>query len=828
MSFTNEYTVTKKAGKQISYTDEMKQELYMSSQDPVYFMENFVYIQTKGGEALFKPYEYQKEMIRCFHNYENNVILTGRQLGKALELDTPILSKDGWTTIGELSVGDVIYGADGKETNITFITETMYNKVMYDVEFDNGEVIKACEDHLWTVSTSQWQHYNQKNKTLSTKEIKLLLDTGNSSDTLTRPFVEITKILEFKNKNLDIDPYILGLWLVDVDSKNLIKDNGINKYNLKNNKHIPSDYIYNSVDVRLELLRGLLKKNSYKGKNEQLEFHNTNKQLVDDVRLILSSLGIKSIIKNNDEMYIVEFSSTEYDELKILNKIESKIYNPDNKRLYIKSITPVESVPCRCLQVDNDDHLFLAGKTLIPTHNTTVAAAYILWYAMFHPNQTVLLLGNVQSAALETMFRIRYAYEACPDHIRDGIIEYNKLSIRFENNSRIIASATSPTAARGKSVNLLYLDEFAFVSENIQEEFWSAVAPTLSSTKGRCIITSTPNTEYDIFANLWFGSQNFDGENGEDLTSTGVGLNGFHGTKVTWDKHPDRDEQWAIKEEYRVGKSKFLREHNCEFLTYQETLINSITLSTLQKNIQDPIETIKLPSGSEIKWYKQIEFGKSYLVALDPAGGTGGNDAAILVYEVPTNKLVAEWTDNTTIIPDQIRLMNKLLKEIAYRMQSTGMINIDENLYWTFESNSIGETAVLSISQMGIENFPGRLINEPKRTRVGRIRRGLTTSKSTKKTACFHLQKLIETERLEVPSKKILGQLNNFIKFGMEEGIYKAKSGQKDDLVSALLLVVRVLDIVARFDDSVADIINDSLDDDYEDNILGFLSHNTF
>lgn len=449
---------------------------------------------------------------------------------------------------------------------------------------------------------------------------------------------------------------------------------------------------------------------------------------------------------------------------------------------------------------------------------TTVAAAYILWYAMFHPNQTILLLGNILSAAMETMARIRFAYEECPDYIRDGVKEYNKGTIVFENNSRIIARATTPNAGRGLSVNLLYLDEFAFVQESIQSEFWSAISPTLASTKGSCIITSTPNTEFDQYAKIWNDSQTFKTESGNMLDPEGPGINDFKGIKVSWEAHPDRDQEWAIKEEYKVGTSKFLREHACQFVSYQETLINPIKLQDIKNRSMRPPVRLTGP----VKWFKPVEYGMSYVVGLDPAGGTGGNNAAIQVYELPSLRQVAEWSDPNTLITDQVKLMHRILAELAYQMQEMGAKNIEDHLYWTVENNNIGEAAVLAIMNLGIENFPGTMVNEPRKTR-GKYKRGMTTSKSTKKTACFHLQKLAETFRLEIASEELLKELNNFIKSGTDEGVYRAKSGQKDDLVSALLLVVRLVDIVAKHEERTAAYIGETLDTESTFEPMGFI-----
>lgn len=459
--------------------------------------------------------------------------------------------------------------------------------------------------------------------------------------------------------------------------------------------------------------------------------------------------------------------------------------------------------------IDHRNNIMLTARQM---GKTTVVAAYLLWYAMFNPTKTILLMGNVQAAAQEIMDRIKFAYEMCPDHIRDGVTKYNELTIKFENKSRIIARATTPQAARGLTVNLLYLDEFAFVQESYQSNFWAAVSPTLAGSKGGCIISSTPNTEYDQFASIWFESQNHtrEGENGVvELDPMGPGINDFRGIKVTWDKHPDRDQRWADAEEYKLGSSRFRREYNCEFVTYQETLINSVKLTEIKnRSVRDPIA-----KTDDVRWFKEIEYGCTYAVALDPSGGTGGDDAAIQVYELPTLRQVAEWKNNSTSIPNQIKLMHRILTEIAARMEERGARNIEDHLFWSVENNTIGEAAVLEIQNLGVERFPGTLINEPKRTRTGRIRKGMTTTKATKKTACFHMQKLMETFRMEVASTELHRQLNDFIKSGMDDGIYKAKLGCKDDLVSSTLLVVRMIDIIAKFEDRTAQVISETLDD---------------
>ena len=150
---------------------------------------------------------------------------------------------------------------------------------------------------------------------------------------------------------------------------------------------------------------------------------------------------------------------------------------------------------------------------------TTVAAGYLLWYAMFQPDSIILVAAHKQAGASEIMQRIRYAYENIPDHIRAGVTEYNKGSVTFDNGSRIISSTTTETTGRGMSLTLIYCDEFAFVRNTIAKEFWTSLSPTLA-TGGKAIVTSTPNNDDDQFAMIWRGANKLFDEHGNCLLYT--------------------------------------------------------------------------------------------------------------------------------------------------------------------------------------------------------------------------------------------------------------------------------------------------------------------
>ena len=196
------------------------------------------------------------------------------------------------------------------------------------------------------------------------------------------------------------------------------------------------------------------------------------------------------------------------------------------------------------------------------------------------------------------------------------------------------------------SISLLYCDEFAFVQPTIADEFWTSISPTLA-TGGRAILTSTPNSDEDTFANIWKQAEDKFDEHGNEQA---VGRNGFHSFTCSWDEHPDRDEKWKDEEMGRIGEERFRREYGCEFLVFDETLISAIKLATLEGN--NP--TINM---GQTRWYKAPNKDYTYAVALDPSMGTGGDYAAIQVFELPSYEQVAEWQHNTTAIPGQIRVL---------------------------------------------------------------------------------------------------------------------------------------------------------------------------
>jgi hypothetical protein len=433
----------------------------------------------------------------------------------------------------------------------------------------------------------------------------------------------------------------------------------------------------------------------------------------------------------------------------------------------------------------NNYHNNRFSISLMPrqTGKSTSAAGYLLWYAMFVPDATILIAAHKYLGAQEIMQRIRYAYELCPNHIRAGATSYNKGSLEFDNGSRIVSQTTTENTGRGMSITLLYLDEFAFVRPTIAKEFWTSITPTLS-TGGKAIITSTPNSDEDQFAYIWKGANKVEDEFGNPRPN-GLGINGFKAFRAFWREHPDRDDKWAEEQRSQLGDERFRREMDCDFVINDETLISPIKLLELEG--VEPVE-----KTGQVRWYRKPKKDHIYIVALDPSLGTGGDPSAIQVFEADTTEQIAEWRHNKTDVPTQIKIMADIIKELHT------VVKDNKSIYYSVENNTLGEAALISIAEYGEENIPGYFLsdNSVQGSSGRRIRKGFTTTNKSKIVACNKFKILVESGRMKIYSKPLVSELKTFVANGAS---YQAKIGETDDLVMASLLATRMLMMLQTF-----------------------------
>lgn len=234
---------------------------------------------------------------------------------------------------------------------------------------------------------------------------------------------------------------------------------------------------------------------------------------------------------------------------------------------------------------------------------------------------------------------------------------------------------------------------------------------------------------------------------------------------------------------------------NCQFITFEETLINPIKLSQLTS-----IQPIR--KSGQVRWYSPIRADMTYVVALDPAMGTGGDNAAIQVLELPSLVQVAEWSSNRAPVEEQVRTIKDILEEIY----NSGRPEI----YWSVESNTLGEAALVVIRDTGEENFPGTMLHDPKNRLQGKNgrRAGFVTTNKSKLECCAKMKFLVESLKMKLNSKGILSELKVFVSRG---NTYEARIGQTDDLIMALILAIRMIDYISTWDDKSQAAINSNV-----------------
>lgn len=404
------------------------------------------------------------------------------------------------------------------------------------------------------------------------------------------------------------------------------------------------------------------------------------------------------------------------------------------------------------------------------TGKSTVASAFLLWYAIFHFDKTVLIASNKNANAMEMVDRIKYAYENLPDWLRPGIQEdkWNKHELGFDNNSRIISTATSEDSGRGLSVALLYADELGFVANNIAEEFWTSMTPTLS-TGGRSIITSTPNGDSNLFARLWRGAE--------------AGINGYHPIFVAWDRPPGRDE--AFKKEFiaKIGELKWAQEFECEFLSSEALLVSPTFLSKMTVRQQHIKEKADIRG---VKFWEEIKSECTYLIGVDPATGNGLDFSVITVFSFPQLNQIAEYRSNTTSTNELYNVLKNIMLQFERKKCS---------LYFSIENNGVGEGLISLFEQDDNAPDNAEFISEGNK-------RGMTTTSKTKMKACINFREMLERGQLTINSPTTLMELKSFVR---RKGSYAAMSGSTDDCVSACLIAVRLVEEISSYEQSAFD-----------------------
>jgi len=397
---------------------------------------------------------------------------------------------------------------------------------------------------------------------------------------------------------------------------------------------------------------------------------------------------------------------------------------------------------------------------------TTTAVCVILHFVIFNDHKLVALLANKGDSAREILDRIKTAYEALPKWLQQGVIEWNKGSVEFENGSKILAGATSSSAIRGKSVSLLYIDETAFV-EN-WDEFFASVFPTISSGKTtKILLTSTPNG-LNHFYKTCEGARNE--------------TNGYQFVEVSWQAVPGRDLEWknetlaAMDWDYE----KFSQEYECQFLGSSGTLISGSKLKTLTS--KTPIK-----ENLGLKIYEEAEKDASYICVADVSRGKGLDYSAFHVINVTKLPYKQVCTFRSNLITP-VEYTEVIYRAIKNYNNASVMVEINDIggqvadlLYYEFEYENVLYTENAGRSGKRISSGFGTAHKD----------RGIRTTMSVKSIGCSILKLLIEQDQLLINDFETIKELSTFSKKGVS---YTAESGCHDDLVMGLVLFAWISD----------------------------------
>jgi len=390
---------------------------------------------------------------------------------------------------------------------------------------------------------------------------------------------------------------------------------------------------------------------------------------------------------------------------------------------------------------------------------TTTTAAFFLWYILFHDNKVCAILANKAAIAREILSRIKLSYEHLPLWLQQGVVEWNKGSIALENGSRVLAAATSSSGIRGYSLSLVFLDEFAHVHNNIADEFFTSIFPTISSGKEtKILIASTPNG-LNHFYKFWIDAEEK--------------RNGFLPLAFPWQSHPERDHDWMEKQLQVLGDVKFRQEVLCDFLGSSDTLIAGSVLSKL-------VYHVPIRKEQHLNIYEDPIEGHTYIITCDVSHGLDQDASAFSVFDITAMpyRQVAKY-QNATIPP---LLLPTIISTVGTNYNRAFIL---------IELNDVGTQVAESLHHdLEYENLfrtEGFLQNGTKVSSgfKRRVLMGLRMTEPVKRIGCSNLKTLIEREKLIIHDFETISELSTFTQQG---NTYKADEGYHDDIVMTLVL----------------------------------------
>ena len=471
----------------------------------------------------------------------------------------------------------------------------------------------------------------------------------------------------------------------------------------------------------------------------------------------------------------IELPYTEKEVLELAKCVENPIYFIDNYCYIVTldhGIQPFKLYDCQKEKLEtihnNRKVIIMEGRQ---QGKTSVAAAYILWYTLFQDSKTVAILANKASTAREIMSRYQLMFEHLPSWMQQGVKTWNKGDIELENGSVVFTAATTAAGIRGKSVNLLYIDEAAIIPNTIADQFFTAVYPVISAGQTtKILITSTP-LGYNHFWKFWNDAVNK--------------INDFVPMFIPYSRIPGRDEAWALEQRRQLGELKYNQEVLCKFLGSSLTLIDSSTIEYMSTcptvYSKDGLDLYEYPIKAERDdEEKLVRKPHSYVIVADTAKGVGGDYSAFVIIDITDvpYKLVGKYRDNKIAPMLYPTVIHKVARDF-------------NDAYVLIETNSSEQVAHIMHNELEYGNIV--FVNRSTKSGQvvsggfggGKVQLGVNTDKRVKRIGCFTFKSLLEEKKLLVFDPDVISEISTFIQV---RDSYQADEGYHDDLVMPLVL----------------------------------------
>ncbi len=642
----------------VDITDYNVSEWVKCRQNPLYFILNYVYFQEIGGKRKYNKdllHDKFRRVVRAVFKYHMVLLLASRQLGKALSLDTPIpLFAGGYVPMREIKIGDLILDGNGNSTSVIAITDVMYGRTCYQLEFDNGDNIIADEDHFWKVSNFT---YGFIDKIQTTKE------------------------------------------LFDIQATNC--------------------YVF-------------------------------------------------KVERKND---------------KVLGKF---------RKLYLKKVSKVESVPVKCIQVANSDGMFLCGESMIPTHNSTIAAGILAWAAIFFPSNRIVIFNFRKDAAQENLRKIKYIIKNLPSWMLVPNLSRSdiKTYLELQNGSRVDTFYPSTTAdpntlARSLSVPVLYIDECAYIPH--MQEIYGAAQPTLSTAREQAarngypymiLISSTPNgVEGDgkFFYEMHdraIDSEDLFIKDSESILEDWVvnsdniikdpTKNSFIKVRYHWSENPVRTKEWyeQQKKELNFDQRKINQELDLLFVGGTNCIFDD---DTLQKFVYvNRTSVIELNNQVKLDLFQtELDPKDYYLIGVDTASSIKGAFNAIEIFSYKEFIQIAEANVRLGSLTKYGETIDSLFQWL-YKI-------VGQRIILCIENNSIGKSIIEHLlyhvkdfnyisyiyKDFKKSEIPGQAVN------MLEHEYGINTNTRTKELMISLLYDALKDQPSRIKSQDLIGQMSS-------------------------------------------------------------------